>query len=406
MLFPMSISFKIFKTSPIVSKLWLVTVISSQLFACQPQNEEQQVIELYDDIGKVFITDTAITVQPEHIAHIKSERYQPSLSLYGRLIPIKQVFIRSQQTVTLLQVAVKQGDKVKKGQLLLSVLPNLSVNNTDNSNINNTNKNTGSDHYDNDNDNANHDKDSSKLESDTKSKYQPIEITAPFSGKIQHLYYQQEDVFNRFTATVVTKNQPLMILSDDTQWRFVSQLPAYTKSKLSIGQHVNFSLRHDKNNAGEQANKQHAIKLTGQISDITTHKDKAMSVTVHVLPNRGRPFPLKQGMAVQGKVDYGQIEVGTLIAKAGVHPILTHETYGGLATDLSVFNQPNAHVVAPVKAYVWIVNHDRKLKRQVVDVIRYDKQSQQYLVAGIPNEVLICLVDLPASAEGRLLRVS
>ncbi len=429
MLFPMFNLIKIISLrSPLSKPLVQMLSISSMVVAgcvlpaCQQPTQETQVIEIQDDIGKIFITDESITVQPEHIAHIKSERYQPSLSLYGRLTPIKQSFIRAPQNIKLLQVAVDNQEMVSKGQLLFTALPVADTNTKplkqDDKHITSTKhtdntipqpiapKHTTSQHL-----TPQPTEDTIDISYDTayhdinRKRVKPISIVAPFAGKVQHLYYQQDKVVNNFAPTVVRNNQPLMILSDESDWQFISLLPAYTQSKLSIGQHVNFSPRLD--NKKSSNNKNHnSVKLTGQISDIATHKNKAMSVTVRVLPDDNRPFPLKQGLPVQGKVDYGQIEVGTLIAQSGVHPILTHETYGGLATDLSVFSQPNAHVVAPVKAYVWIVNHDRQLKRQVVDVISFDKQSKQYLVAGIPSEVLICLVDLPRSAQGRLLKVS
>ncbi len=353
--------------------VWLA--ISLMLTACQQSEVDVNAVEIEDDLGKIIISDTRITVEPKHIAHIKSERYQPSLSLYGKLKPSQQVTISFPQRLNLLQIAVKEGEKVKKGDLLFSALP--------------------------------------------APKYQTpfdsgkISIKAPIAGTVRNLAYTNEDVFNNFFPTFSKKNQFILTIRNEDDWQFISNLPQYTKPKLAIGQHVNFAfvtdnkLEKDKiaNNKNTVADSE-ATKLTGQISDIQPSPKKEISVSVHITPTEKQKAKFKEGKQVQGKVDFGQIEVGTLVAKTGVHPMLTHEKYGGLATDLSVFTQPHAHVVAPVKAYVWIVKQDRTLHKQLVDVIRYHPQSEQYLVAGIPNEVLICLADLPDDVEGRLAHIS
>ncbi len=357
-------------------KISTIILFISALTACQQATKDINAIEIEDGLGKIIISDTRVTVEPTHIAHIKSERYQPSLSLYGKLKPSKKINVSTSQRIKFLQIKVQEGDKVKKGDVLFSALPAPKYQTP-----------------------INNDK---------------IIIKAKISGTVRNLAFQNDKIFNNFLPTFNEKNQPILTISDEENWQFISRLPLYTKQKLSIGQHVPFALVNDKKisdkkqpikTATNAENK--PIKLTGQIGELEKIPNKKeINVSVHISPSETFKFKFQEGMKVQGKVDFGQIEVGTLVAKTGVHPILTHEKYGGLATDLSVFTQPHSHVVAPVKAYVWIVNQDRTLHKQLVDVIRYHPQSEQYVVAGIPNEVLICLANLPDNVEGQLLHIS
>ncbi len=360
------ISHSRFTTPKII--LFAMTLI---LTACQQSTLDVNAVQTEDDLGKIIIGDKRVTVEPKHIAHIKSERYQPSLSLYGKLQPSQQAIISTPQRLKLLQIAVKEGDKVEQGDVLLSALP------------------------------------APKYQ--TPFNNDEITITAPIAGTVRNLAFQDKEIINNFFPTFAEANTNILTINNEEDWQFISYLPQYSKKKLSIGQHVNFAFVSDKKAKKEKIlnNKdEKTTKLTGQISDIQPRPNKEISVTVHIASSETPDIRFQEGMQVQGKVDFGQIEVGTLVAKTGVHPILTHEKYGGLATDLSVFTQPHAHVVAPVKAYVWIVNQDRTLKKQLVDVIRYHPQSEQYVVAGIPNEVLICLADLPDEVEGRLAHIS
>ncbi|MBS9779366.1 MAG: hypothetical protein KGV51_01945 [Moraxellaceae bacterium] len=352
-----------------------LVVISLIITACQQAEIDANAIEISDDLGKITISERRVTVEAEHITHIKSERYQPSLSLYGRLKPLQQATISTPERIKFLQIAVEEGDKVEKDDILFTALP--------------------------------------APQYQTPFNTDEISITAPVSGVVRNLAFDNDSIFNSFLPTFSEKNQPILTIIDEENWQFISRLPLYTKSQLSVGQHVPFALVSNKQQAKTTSNKNNLpietaepIKLTGQIADIQIIPNKEISVSVHIAPTESQKSKFQAGMQVQGKVDFGQIEVGTLVAKTGVHPILTHEKYGGLATDLSVFTQPHAHVVAPVKAYVWIVNQDRSLHKQLVDVIRYHSQSEQYVVAGIPNEVLICLADLPDEVEGRLAHIS
>lgn len=425
----------------------------------------------------VTITPTRVTLADEHIQNFKPERYQPHLTLYGRLLPKTQHLLKAEANWQIKEVFVKPNQWVKKGDVLLSYqiikqpsiappplpqsLPQSLIDDNDWGNVSNnsvndnsvsdanqtdpndessdnessddkmTNKTThednhGANDYDDNTDNAhvfgdngdngdNHitgeisDSDTFALEQDNSppperrtfavghpppQKTPEIQATAlkqitpsavvsellaPYTGQVMHSYLPY---INK--STPLNQGQPLLTFSDTREFHFISILPEYTRSQISVGQVVNFSPQ----------NTVMPIKMTGQIAKIDPISNKSLAVTITVIEDdKSRPY-LKEGLWVQGKVDYGQIEVGTLVAKSAV-----------MGADLSAFLQPHAHVAAPIKAYVWIINQDLTLTRQPVMVVRYDAQTQQYLVSGIPPEVLICLANLPKSAEGKVARL-
>lgn len=422
----------------------------------------------------VTITPTRVTLADEHIQNFKPERYQPHLTLYGRLLPKTQHLLKAEANWQIKEVFVKPNQWVKKGDVLLSYqtikqpsiappplpqsLPQSLIDDNDWGNVSNnsvndnsvsdanqtdpddessdnessddkmTNKTThednhGANDYDDNTDNAhvfgdngdNHitgeisDGDTFALEQDNSQpperrtfavghpppqKIPEIQATAlkqitpsavvsellaPYTGQVMHSYLPY---INK--STPLNQGQPLLTFSDTREFHFISILPEYTRSQISVGQVVNFSPQ----------NTVMPIKMTGQIAKIDPISNKSLAVTITVIEDdKSRPY-LKEGLWVQGKVDYGQIEVGTLVAKSAV-----------MGADLSAFLQPHAHVAAPIKAYVWIINQDLTLTRQPIMVVRYDAQTQQYLVSGIPPEVLICLANLPKSAEGKVARI-
>ncbi len=80
-------------------KIAFIVILLFTLTACQQATIDDNAIKIEDDLGQIIITDTSVTVAPKHIAHIKSERYQPSLSLYGKLKPAQQVTISPPQRI-------------------------------------------------------------------------------------------------------------------------------------------------------------------------------------------------------------------------------------------------------------------------------------------------------------------
>lgn len=205
---------------------------------------------------------------------------------------------------------------------------------------------------------------------------QILTFKAPFAGQVDQLYVK--------SGTRVNANQPLLKLSDPTDLQFIGTLPITTKSQLSVGQSVTFTV------AGSNKT------LTGQVSQLKPAQNPAhLLVYVHVLANNDSRSLLKPGMSVAGRIDYGQIQVGTIVPKAGIQE-----------ADVSALTSPPYRAQVPIKAHVWIIGQDQRLIWQPVEVIEYDPTTNQYLVAGISNDSLICLAPLPKASIGKKVVVS
>lgn len=305
-------------------------------------NEQQTWQEISDDNGHILIGQTTVTLTPKHIIAIKSEQYQPSLTLIGRIVPNQQTTLTAPTNIQLSNLMVKQAQQVKKEEPLFTLTklnPTLA---------------------------------------DT-----PQNVVAPFDGRITQIYYKN-------IPSMVDKGSPILKIDTPNQLKFIGLLPFYTQSRISIGQHVNFTVNSSQNN-----NKTDNTLYTGQVSEVielpNSHK---VAVHVHVLPDDGLPT-LPVGTSVQGKLNYGQLDIATIVTAKAVH-----------GDALSIFKQTDHQILAPVKAHVWIVNQDSSLAYQPVEVIRYDESSDNFLVSGIPSESLIVTANLPKTADGKRLKIS
>ncbi len=176
----------------------------------------------------------------------------------------------------------------------------------------------------------------------------------------------------------------LLQLSDDRNLRFIATLPIQAESQLSIGQNVNFTVTGLTDN------------FTGQVSKLTVNQQtNKLLVNVHVVKNDVSRGKLRPNMAVSGRVDYGQIEVGTVVPEQGIHDV-----------DLAELKKPPYKPLSPLTANVWIIKQDQRLTRQAVEVIEYDPSTGQYLIAGVSNDSLICLADLPLETAGKKAVIS
>lgn len=375
--------------------LLVACILVACCFSLNGCKKQEPVVESHDNHGLILIGDTHVTLTPEHIASIKSEQYQPSLNLYGQLSPAQQATIKFDSKIKIKSFLCQKGQMVKKGEVLFTytILPSLltsrdiakqsskTEDETKNlaeqvsDDINNTVKKIGDNLQGLQNDIQTIEKDNTQIT--TNKNEEVFEYTAPFDGQISPIYYQANDE--------VGINAPILNIQSIDMLKFIGLLPAYTKPRLIIGQHVNLAL----DDAPEVKG------LTGQVSDVvelkTQHK---VAVHVQMVENTNQHLP-KIGAMVTGRLDYGQLDIGTLVDESAIHD-----------ADLSEFSSPDAHVAAPIKAFVWIVNQDKLLARQAVEVISFDTQSQQYLVSGIPSDTLIVLADLPKDAEGKTLQIS
>ena len=431
---------------PNLSKALIILALGS-LPACeradQANNKKQAIV----------IDNDTVTMAASHIFNIKSKRYQPSLGLKGTTAPINTTIITSPTDAVVHSIKTAATLNVEDKTVLLelkvvappppnavenqknsqptTLASNADFSNTDSSKLNPSSPNppSATQEVDSSNSNSNsNSKDSLKANQtlsaqtpninalkDNSSKnntpdikasdnnlvkvptvnqnmegsdkaqntFKPIykiddliTLNAPFAGEIEQLYVK--------VGQTVAVDQPLVKLSSTNDLQFIGTLPIEAKPQLSVGQNVNFSI-----------DGSHVI-FTGQVSQLVDSQDpKHLLVYVHILPSSDSTNQIKPGMAVTGSIDYGQIEVGTIVPKQGIHD-----------ADLTELFSPPYRALVPIKANVWIIGQDKRLTQQQVEVIEYDPETEQYLVAGISNDSLICLAPLPTSALGKKVVIS
>ncbi len=399
------------------------------LMGCQPSpNDDQQSSATSEALASPVISADSVTMTSDYILDVKPSRYQPSLGLQGIIEPIKQARFITAHDAVVQKVLVKEGQWVEEGAPLLivqrqsdstekAIVPTNGTSTDDTSAsqrlvdkdkaslaVDTTGSQSQVDEEDNKAVSANTPK-VSENSNETLPGEQingaevisppamsqeggnqstpppqvdalPIVVRANFSGRVDGLYVQADEQ--------VDARSPLLHLTDDQDFRFTAILPMQAESQLSIGQTVNF------------ASEGLTEKFTGQVSKLIPNvQPDQLKVHVHVIQNEASRNTLKPGMMVTGRVDYGQIEVGTILPAKGIHD-----------ADLSVIQKPPYQSLTPLIANVWIIKQDQRLTRQPVEVIEYDPSTDQYLVAGISNDSLICLADLPIESAGKKVIVS
>lgn len=428
------------------SRHLMVVLMAGFLIACQPPaiDERAPVADNEDTAdAPISIDADSVTMAQSDILSLKSSRYQPSLGLQGTIEPIRQAQFSAAQDLLVKEVLVSKGQWVKKGTPLLLIQRqtaklNREANATDHTDdaqesnddqpttapVSNqtapahntstsrsiattttqtapqTSHNSATDSSDqpevvvvSEIDPENGDTIAGTVISDNttpKTRIQAAPITSAAGDKEDELLTIRASFSGRINDVYVTADQqvsarkPLLHLGDDTDLRFVATVPIQAKSQLSIGQTVNFT--------AEPLSE----KFTGQISQLlTAERADQLSVYVHVIKKEGTKSLLKPDMAVTGRVNYGQIEVGTTVPERGLHDV-----------DLSPLQQPPYQPLSPLTANVWIIKQDQRLTRQPVEVIEYDPITRQYLIAGISNDSLICLADLPIESAGKKVVIS
>lgn len=370
------------------------------LIACQPSPPTSEPVTAENSEAfntPLLIRADSITMTPDHILSVKPTRYQPSLGLEGNIESIKQVNFIAAQALSVEQVLVNKNQWVKKGTALFTVRRQEVPLETTNLEVNLTNQEVPTENVkenkvsrksvdgadsangdlidddliDNDSVNANVDDAQTAAGS-----YNLITVRASFSGLVEELYIKN--------GQPVAQQQPLLTLSDESELHFIAALPIETKSQLSVGQTVNFTAEGL------------IDTFTGQVSKLTaTEQPRQLLVNVKVVNNDVSRNQIRPNMKVTGRVDYGQIEVGTIVPKQALHNV-----------DLTVLHKPPYKPLRRLTANVWIIKQNQRLTRQPVEVIEYDPLTKQYLIAGITNDSLICLANLPVESEGKKAVVS
>lgn len=401
-------------------RLRKILYLFSVLFiaACQPSPVNESTVtdtEAETADTPLIITSDSVTMTPEHILSIKPSRYQPSLGLQGNIEPIKQTTFVAVHPIRIEKTLVSEGQWVEKGTPLLvfrrtgtaSKAEDLKKPEQGNSESGGTNQNNQEDTQNSDANSAqaapdadiavvrktdsdktleansaidtdsnitNQNADINTAKQDTQ--YNSITIHASFSGRVENL---SADAGQQLAARA-----SLLQISDETKLHFMATLPIQAKPQLSVGQTVNFTAEGVSD------------KFTGQVSKlVSTSQPKKLLVYVNVIDNEVSRDKLLPNMKVTGRVNYGQIDVGTIVPKRALHDV-----------DLTELQTPPYMPLQPLTANVWIIGQDQRLTRQPIEVVEYNPTTQQYLIAGVSNDSLICLADLPVDSKGKKVIVS
>lgn len=182
----------------------------------------------------------------------------------------------------------------------------------------------------------------------------------------------------------ITQGQTLLTIGDTSQLQLIGTLPLSTKSQLSVGRSVNFTVFDVK------------TEFTGQISHITPAADgKNLIVRAPLIAGEKNPAALEPGMRAAMSIDYGQIELGVRLPASGI-----------FEADLTKLSAKQPRPTNPVKGYVWVIEQDQRLSYTPVEVVQYFADSDKYLVHGISNDSLVCLADLPKDSDGKIISVN
>lgn len=410
----------------LTSQVLKVMALILLLTACQPPT----AANTSKSLPPVVISDDSVTMAPDYILTVKPTRYQPSLGLQGRLKPVTSAQLTAKQTLYVQKVFVSQGQWVEKGQALF-IVHRQADNTTDNTPLNintlpvrddadewehepevgltpNTTKNptnpamsrmttqdiNSEGRRDNSADNK------ANATSDNHPDATPIVINAHISGRVGKVSIKN--------GQDITTGAPLLYIGDDTDLHFIATLGVQAESQLSVGQNVTFNTENTidtfvgqvsklsiVNISNNRTNSQTDIQSTKQSNPSQRPQDNKLLVSVHVVKNDASRGKLRPNMMVTGRVDYGQIEVGTIIPERGLHD-----------ADLTELQKPPYQPLSTLSANVWIIKQDQRLTRQSVEVINYDPSTGQYLIAGLNNDSLICLADLALESAGKKVVVS
>jgi len=398
------------QTAPLTKSVYILSALF--LIACQPTSPTEALSsDNNEPVDIPLISADSITITPDHILSIKPTRYQPSLGLQGRIEPIKQINLMAAQPLTVEQVLVSDNQWVKKGTPLLTVRRQEILNKAISSDDTETNieaelnttassadgastaDNTSQPSVLNKKSNASIDNKTmptqpvindnrAELASNSKDRTTArqssdlITLRARFSGRVENLSVQSGQKIEAQTV--------LLKLSDETELHFISTLPIEAESQISVGQTVNFTAE------------DRVDKFTGQVSKVQAVKQPIqLLVYVNVINNEVSRNQLAPDMQVTGRVDYGQIEVGTIVPKIALHNV-----------DLTQIQVPPYKPLRSLTANIWIIGQDQRLTRQPIEVIEYDPLTKQYLIAGISSDSLICLANLPIESKGKKVVVS
>lgn len=206
----------------------------------------------------------------------------------------------------------------------------------------------------------------------------PVSVTAPFNGRLDTLYT---------THNSVSHGDTLATFIDDSVYQFVSLLPNEYLPYLSVGQSVNFSPK------GSQAIADNATakSFAGQVAHIAQENGN-LSVTVQIPPSTTQ---LAMGQTVGGWIDYGQLDVGVVVPDYAIAD----------GVNLAALTTPPYKPAAPLPAHIWIIKQDGTLALTDIHIVKYQPDTEQYLVTGMSQDALIVTANLPKKADGMAVKI-
>lgn len=217
-----------------------------------------------------------------------------------------------------------------------------------------------------------------------KKMYGDMIITAPMSGVIASRSIE--------AGQAVSAGQTLMEIIDPSQLEFAANVPSEAQGQVAIGQSVPFTVNNNN------------TKFVGQVSRIAPQVDastRQMLIYVKVNPSENTD-QLRAGMFATGTIDYGQIQVGILVPSNAVmldDNAKSNAKSDGKVTSATTNIKPtNAN---NQKGYVWLINQEQRFVRQPVEIIKRYNDTNQYLISGVNMGSLVVLVPLPADAVGK-----
>lgn len=386
----------------------------------------------------VQVFENEVKVDNSLVQTSTPERYQPSYNLEGALIPVDNVDVTTPYPVLSASIEVKEGDKVKQGQVLAKVESEVSesklpfISNkflevyVDGVQVN-ASKNPIA---------------SSAADTSSKQEEKLVAVTlvlkSPISGSITKIFdpsqtTEDASIANDAQDNNTQKNKaqdsdaqgnkerneaknsqgaetkgrdnkdennesdesgktdsdqgnpssPVITVTNSQKLQLIGKLPLSTQSQLSVGKPVYFTV--------------HEIQkeFTGQISHVIPDPESdSLIVRAPLVAGENSKELLKPGMQASMSIEYGQIELGVRLPRSAIH----EAKLDGLTKKRP---RPNS----PIKGYVWVVDQAQKLVYTPIEVVQYFADSDQFLVSGISNESLVCLADLPRNSDGKTLSV-
>ncbi|VEG12392.1 HlyD family efflux transporter periplasmic adaptor subunit [Moraxella cuniculi] len=205
-------------------------------------------------------TGDTITLPKQAVMTVKMVKYQPSFAFVGVITPIKKTTLTALTPASISSISVQAGDSVKKGDVLLTYLPDTLA--------------------------------------QSNQSATPFELTAPFDGTIDKIFAQTNQSYDKADAWLE--------ISDTSQLKFISQLSASLLEHIQVGDAVNFGVD--------------GVSHTGQISQVDIDKDNPNLINVHVIIDTTNDETADLlGRGVVGHINYGQIQVGVVMPADAVY---------------------------------------------------------------------------------------